>query len=202
MPVETTHAANVSILELAIPGGDPVAAGVLLQDLSEDRLYFRLRRDWEDIAPEEADVLSLLDTDLSGKAAEMGAASLLGYLEGTLSNLLRIGDRRAVMVDDFSRALGRLYREHVQSTIREFVTHLPRYSLAVAAGKFLENQEVTEEGWDGGGIKARETGVGGGAGPRLKRSSFGKAVSERKSAECRRLLGSVANPSGAFEPAV
>ncbi len=31
-----------------------------------------------------------------------------------------------------------------------FVTHLPRYSLAVAAGKFQENQEVTEEGWEEG----------------------------------------------------
>jgi len=33
-------------------------------------------------------------------------------------------------------------------TVRPFVTHLPRYSLAVAAGKFLENQEVFEEDWE------------------------------------------------------
>jgi hypothetical protein len=32
--------------------------------------------------------------------------------------------------------------------VRKFVTHLPRYSLAVAAGKFLENREVEEEGWE------------------------------------------------------
>jgi uncharacterized protein len=42
----------------------------------------------------------------------------------------------------------RLYREHVHTTVRPFVTHLPRYSLSVAAGKFLENQEISEEGWE------------------------------------------------------
>jgi hypothetical protein len=36
----------------------------------------------------------------------------------------------------------------VRSSVREFVTHLPRYSLAVAAGKFLENSEVIAEGWE------------------------------------------------------
>jgi phage repressor protein C with HTH and peptisase S24 domain len=51
-------------------------------------------------------------------------------------------------VEDFPRALNRLYRQHVQSEIRPFVTHLPRYSLQVAAGKFLENEEVTEQGWE------------------------------------------------------
>ncbi len=131
-----------------MPGFEPLTAGVLLQDPAEDRLYLRLRRDWEEIAPEEADVLAMVESDLNGKAAELGAESLMGYLEGTLSNLLRIGERNAVMVADFPRALARLYLQHVHSTPREFVTHLPRYSLAVAAGKFIENEEVTGEGWD------------------------------------------------------
>jgi SOS-response transcriptional repressor LexA len=108
-------------------------------------LYLRLRRDWEEIAPAEAATLSALEFDLAAKAAEMGASRLLGYLEETLSNFLRIGDRREVMVEDFERALGRLYREHVRSTVLGFITHLPRYSLAVAAGKFLENEEVPQE---------------------------------------------------------
>ena len=51
-------------------------------------------------------------------------------------------------MEDFERALGRLYRQHVSSTVREFVTHLPRYSLEVAAGPFLENREVEAEGWE------------------------------------------------------
>jgi hypothetical protein len=52
------------------------------------------------------------------------------------------------MVEDFERALARYYRQHVPSTVRKFVTHLPRYSLAAAAGKFLENRDVEEEGWE------------------------------------------------------
>ncbi len=154
MSAVTTHAAKLSILESRTPSpwmrppGPTVAAGVLLEDPAADRLYLRLRRDWEEIAGEEAGVLSALEFDLAAKAAEMGASRLLGYLEDTLSNFLRIGERREVVVEDFERALGRLYREHVPSTVRRFVTHLPRYSLAVAAGKFLENQEVTEEGWE------------------------------------------------------
>ena len=53
-----------------------------------------------------------------------------------------------VMVEEFERALARLYRLHVPCPLRPFVTHLPRYSLAVAAGRFLDNREVTEEGWE------------------------------------------------------
>jgi hypothetical protein len=49
------------------------------------------------------------------------------------------------MVEDFERSLGRLYREHVHSRVQPFRTHLPRYSLAVAAGSFLENAEIAED---------------------------------------------------------
>jgi phage repressor protein C with HTH and peptisase S24 domain len=73
---------------------------------------------------------------------------LMESLEDSWSNTVRLSDRRQVMVEDFDRALGRLYREHVRSQVLEFVTHLPRYSLAVAAGPFLENREITAEGWE------------------------------------------------------
>jgi phage repressor protein C with HTH and peptisase S24 domain len=36
----------------------------------------------------------------------------------------------------------------VHSQVQEYVTHLPCYSLAVAAGPFLENREVAAEGWE------------------------------------------------------
>ena len=143
-----TYPARWSILELEAPGAAAAAAGVLLQDPAADRLYVRLRRDWDEIAPQEAEVLSALEQDLQDKAAEMGAERLLAYLEDTLSNVVRIGVRREVIVEDFGRTLARLYREHVRSTVREFVTHLPRYSLAVAAGRFLDNREVEAEGWE------------------------------------------------------
>jgi SOS-response transcriptional repressor LexA len=148
MSVLTTQHAKYMLISLELPGAGPLNAGVLLEDPATDRLWLRLRRDWEDLAPEESEVLEAIEYDLAAKAQELGAKELLRYLEDTLSNVLLVTDRREILVDDFERVLARLYRENVQSTIRPFVTHLPRYSLAVAAGKFLENQEVEEEGWE------------------------------------------------------
>jgi SOS-response transcriptional repressor LexA len=148
MSVLTTQHTQYMIITLQLPGADRVNAGVLLEDPANDRLWVRLRRDWEELAPEEADVLAAIEYDLAAKAQELGAKELLQYLEDTLSNVLTLTDRREVLVGDFEQALARLYRENVQTTVRPFVTHLPRYSLAVAAGRFLENQEVSEEGWE------------------------------------------------------
>jgi SOS-response transcriptional repressor LexA len=148
MSTATTQLARLSILQLAMPGNAPVSAGVLLEDPANNRLYLRLRRDWDVIAPAEAPILSELEPDLSAKAQDLGAARVLDYLQDTLSNVLTISEPREVMVEDFDRAVPRLYRELVHATVRPFVTHLPRYSLAVAAGKFLENREVQEEGWE------------------------------------------------------
>ena len=78
----------------------------------------------------------------------MGAAQFFRHLENTLSNTVAVTDRRDAIVDDFPRALNRLYRQHVQAEVQEFVTHLPRYSLMVAAGPFLDNKEITEEAWE------------------------------------------------------
>jgi phage repressor protein C with HTH and peptisase S24 domain len=109
-----------------------------------------LRRDWDVIAPAEAVILSELESDLAAKARDLGAAQVLDQLHDTLSNTLTISTPREVLIEDFIRALPRLYRELVHATVRPFVTHLPRYSLAVAAGKFLENHEVAQEEGDEG----------------------------------------------------
>src|SRR5271154_7048790 len=113
MPVLTTEHAQYLIIALEVPGADRVNAGVLLEDPATDRLWVRLRRDWEEFAPDEAEVLAAIEFDLRAKAQELGAKELLQYLEDTLSNVLLLTDRREVPVDDFERALGRLYREHV-----------------------------------------------------------------------------------------
>lgn len=148
MSVLTTQHARYMIITLELPGAGPTNAGVLLEDPATDRLWIRLRRDWAEFAPEEAEVLSAMEYDLTMKAGELGAKELLKYLEDTLSNVLLLTDRREILIDDFERSLARLYRQNVHPTVRPFVTHLPLYSLAVAAGKFLENQEVEEEGWE------------------------------------------------------
>ena len=148
MATLTTQLARLSILQLEMPGDTPVSVGVLLEDPGNNRLYLRLRRDWDVIAPSEAEVLSELESDLAAKIQDLGAARVLDHLHDTLSNTLTISAPREIMVEDFDRAVLRLYREHVHTTVRPFVTHLPRYSLSVAAGKFLENQEISEEGWE------------------------------------------------------
>jgi phage repressor protein C with HTH and peptisase S24 domain len=146
--VVNTGAARYSLLMVELPGQEIITAGVLLEDPATDRVHIRLRRDWERIEPEEAEVLLELEDHLLAQAAAEGAAKFFARLEDTLSNTVRVSDRRAVMVEDYPRALARLYREHVRSEAQPFVTHLPRYSLAVAAGPFLENHVIGEASED------------------------------------------------------
>src|SRR5205823_5669783 len=135
--------ARYSLLQVALPDGGLAPIGVLLQDSGANTVHLRLRRDWEKLAsdlatPEDVELLSELSGDLAGKVNEMGSEAFFRHLEDSLSNLIRITDREDVPVEDFDRALNRLYRQHVQSNVVPFQTHLPRYSLRVAAGKFLE----------------------------------------------------------------
>ena len=146
-PVQTSLA-KYSLLQAELPEHGLVALGVLLEDIERDQLHVRLRRDLDALAGEDADVLSALAEDLSDKAQEMGAGRMLAYLEDSLSNTLRVTDREPVMVHNFEWSLNRLFRRHVQSEVRAFETHLPQYSLRAAAGRFLENEEVNEEGWE------------------------------------------------------
>ncbi|MEO8097307.1 MAG: S24 family peptidase [Acidobacteriota bacterium] len=153
-----TQTARLILLTLEAPGTTPVTAGVVLHDPLMDGLHVRLRRDWDGLtAPEDAHVLAALQDDLESKAAELGASQLLSQLQESLSNVLQISEPRKVLVEDYERALGRFYRQHVEARPLPFVTHLPRYSLAVAAGKFLENTEVSEEGWEEAPVSLRLT---------------------------------------------
>lgn len=148
MVLTETQAARFSIILVELPSREAAPAGVLLEDPALDRMWVRMRRDWDEIAGEEAEVLEQLESDLAEKSREVGAARLLEWIESSWSNTVRVSERRELMVEDFERALARLYREHVRPKVLPFITHLPRYSLAVAAGKFLENREVEAEGWE------------------------------------------------------
>jgi len=148
MVLVDTQAARYAVIAIELPGGASMNAGILLEDPASDRLWIRMRRDWEAIAGEDAEVFAALEDDLIAKSREMGAAALLRWMEDSWSNTVRASERREVLVEDFARSLARLYREHVRAEVIEFVTHLPRYSLAVAAGRFLENREVEAEGWE------------------------------------------------------
>jgi phage repressor protein C with HTH and peptisase S24 domain len=143
-----TQTGRYSIVQAELPEHGLVNLGVLLQDPQTDSLHLRFRRDLDSLAGEEdLKVLEALAADLSRKSDELGAEKLFEYLESTLSASIRITDREQVLVEDFSRAVERLYRQHVPSKVLEFRTHLPRYSLRAAAGKFLENEEIQQEEW-------------------------------------------------------
>ena len=133
-------------MQAELPGQGLVNLGVLLEDPGNDSLHLRFRRDMDTLGEEE-DLFSALGDDVARKAREMGAARLFEYLEDTLSGSIRVTDRGPVLVEDFSRALHRLYRKHVQSNVVPFRTHLPRYTLRAAAGRFLDNEEIEGQGW-------------------------------------------------------
>ncbi len=142
------HQGQFALLEAALPERAPAPAGVFLYDPEARRGEPRLRRDWEHIAgADDAEVLSELESDLKRRIAESGAERVLGWMEDTFSNVLRVGERRAVEIADFDATLSRLYREHVPAKVLPFRTHLPLYSLRAAAGKFGEGQQVEAADW-------------------------------------------------------
>ncbi len=134
-----------SLLLSELPGRGVETVGVLLLDPQTDTLHIRLRRDWEAIASDDdAEVLAEIEEDLQAQGHELGGTAVLEQLENIASLSLRISEREAVSVRDFDRKLSDLYREHVPAQVLRFRTHLPRYSLAVAAGPFLTNPEGIE----------------------------------------------------------
>jgi len=134
-----------SLLLSELPGRGVETVGVLLLDPQTDTLHIRLRRDWEAIASEDdAEVLAEMEEDLQAQSHDVGGTAVLEQLENIASLSLRISEREAVSVRDFDRKLSDLYREHVPAQVLRFRTHLPRYSLAVAAGPFLTNPEGIE----------------------------------------------------------
>jgi phage repressor protein C with HTH and peptisase S24 domain len=144
-----SHLGRYSVVQAETPQQGLVKIGVLLQEPQSDSLRLRFRRDLDSLVEdaEDREVLEALADTFAQRAKELGAEELFVYLESTLSGAIRLTDREEVLVEDFDRALNRLYLQNVQSNVLEFRTHLPRYSLRAAAGKFLENQEISEAGW-------------------------------------------------------
>lgn len=145
----TPRQGEYSLLVSDLPKRGTNTLGVLLLDPATDALYVRLRRDLHAVADEdEIEVLAELGDDLESEARRRGGAAVLAHLEQEASLAIRITDREAVTVRGFDRTLGELYREHVPTEVLRFRTHLPRYTLAVAAGPFLTNPEdVSAEEW-------------------------------------------------------
>jgi SOS-response transcriptional repressor LexA len=138
-----------ALLLVAVPGQPEESVGVLLLDPQSNELYVKLRRDWGQFATDEdEEVLSRLESNLQGWAAEMGGEKVLDYLEHDASFTFRVTGRETVAVRDFPSSLNQLYRQHVHARVLPFETHLPVYALEVAAGPFLSNPaEIAAEDW-------------------------------------------------------
>lgn len=152
MPAEvisigTKRSACWSLLEVAPSGRRPVPYGILLADRDTGQLTQRLRdvACFDDLDEQELDILTALPADLDQKAREMGGLRLLDSLEESLSGFFRITDRASIAYSDAQAAVDRLFDEHVDSEVREFVTHLPLYGLAAAATKFSPDQELNAQ---------------------------------------------------------
>jgi SOS-response transcriptional repressor LexA len=147
--IETKRRACWSLLEVAPSGGRPIPYGILLADQDTSQLTRRLRDAgcFDELDEQESDILTELPGDLDKKAREIGALRLLESLEDCLSGFFRIGDRTPIVYTDAQAAVDRLFDEHVDSEVKEFITHLPLYGLRAAATKFGEGMDGGQEGW-------------------------------------------------------
>jgi phage repressor protein C with HTH and peptisase S24 domain len=149
IPISAKRQGTYVVLETALPERERQSIGVLLVDPAADRLWLRLREQFDDCAdPEDAEVFESLEEDFRNRAGEMGASALLDWLEDSLSNALRVSERQSVAVDSFTRVLDRLYGENVAPVeAKPYVTHVPLYSLRAAAGRLGDEMESVEEDW-------------------------------------------------------
>jgi phage repressor protein C with HTH and peptisase S24 domain len=137
------------LLEAHLPGQPARNIGVYLVDPATDRLWLRMRANYEGMAePEDIEVLEALAEDIRSHAADMGAEAFLQSLEDSLSGVVRVSEREPVEVDAFSRVSDRLFNDHVEEiVVEEFRTHVPLYSLRAAAGNLGEEMPSSHEDW-------------------------------------------------------
>lgn len=104
---------HVLPLELALPGSDVRPIGIIVLDIATNRVFCKVDCSVCDV--DTSEVISCVADDLISKAAEQGGAAVLRYLEDTLSNVLRVGQREQVYVQDPSEMLDQLFCERVLS---------------------------------------------------------------------------------------
>ena len=104
-------------LRFAGPGRPVRNVGILLYDPHANRLCWRVRTDWQDIADaDDAEILADLSRYLQEQVERMGAEEFLRVIEDTLSNVLRLSERRTVQMADFQVTADALFDLHVVQT--------------------------------------------------------------------------------------
>jgi len=103
-----------TVLQLALPGEPLQNVGVLALEPATGQLLWRLRGEWASIAGEEAAVLERLSLELQSRVDQIGGSAVLEQLEDTLSNILRISQRRRILTDDVETTVARLFDQYVE----------------------------------------------------------------------------------------
>ena len=98
---------DVAVLELALPSQAPQQVGILVLDVKKDQLFCRVHK-IPNIDEDASEVLAYLADDLEAQARERGGKVVLGYLQNTLSNVLRISNSKRSFVADPTDAINTL----------------------------------------------------------------------------------------------
>lgn len=121
--------------------------GVVVTDPRSGDCAMRFRRDWEEFAPEEAEILQALAEDLPAKQQELGTAGFLRWIDETLSNTFSVEPPVQALCIDLERTAQALYRRYVRSTIHRFQTHLPLIPIDLAAGGLGQDRAAGAKEW-------------------------------------------------------
>lgn len=112
---QRTRAGEWAVLIATFPeyGAEPI--GVVVRDITDDRLEVKLRDNWwVRFSGEGSDLWSGLAADIRQQAHQMGANNYLNWFEATPPHILQIGLRRNIYFRDSAAALERLYKTEVE----------------------------------------------------------------------------------------
>src|SRR4051794_29255889 len=99
-PIRATRSGTYALVEAALPQRASRAIGVILIDSDNDRAWFRMRPEFDDVAePEDVEVLAGLKDYIDAGITAMGANAFLQSLEDSASNAIRVTGRQSVVVD-------------------------------------------------------------------------------------------------------
>jgi hypothetical protein len=97
-------------------GTEVVKIGLIVYDASVNSLEFRFRPDVDQLSQVRKDdrvVLKLLEDDLSEKAHELGALTLIEWLERHCRNAIRVSERIPLMSPPTSETVESLFKFYV-----------------------------------------------------------------------------------------
>ena len=114
MYVEAQHSACLwSVLYYLATSGERTPIGIILLDSVADRLYSRMRSDWEPIEADSAFWWTEFRNQMAAEPEEAGGSALFQMLQESASNTLTVSDAQELYCADIATCLRTLYLIHV-----------------------------------------------------------------------------------------